>query len=171
MNYYKVPYVSPINEDALAYAKSTKDWDIYFNFSATQLPPKIIRQDALLDWLNKKYAMAVGIICLAPYVCYDWHVDTRRGVGLNMLLTPDVRSSCLFAKGEGVQFGVEELVYEPNMFYLFNTQNKHMVLNYDKPRYLLTVEFELDKDQLSFYDLLQEIKNPAEAGSRFSVNP
>ena len=102
--------------------------------------------------------MAVGVVKLEPNVCYDWHVDTRRGVGINMLLTPEVRSSCLFAKGDGVQFGVEELVYEPNTFYLFNTQVKHMVLNYEKPRYLLTVEFELDKDQLSFEDLLLEIK-------------
>ena len=161
MNYYKVPYKSPISVAALAYAKNTNAWGKYFNFDATQLPHEFIREDALLNLLSKKYAMAVGIVRLNPYVCYDWHIDTRRGVGVNMLLTPEVRSSCLFAAGEGAQFGVEELVYEPSTFYVFNTQNKHMVLNFDQPRYLLTVEFELDKDHLSFYDLVQELKNPA----------
>mgnify|MGYP002654565146 CR=1 FL=1 len=161
MNYFKVPITSHLAAEVLAYAQNTNDWASYFNFSAIQLPHEVMRKDPFLHWLNTKYAMVVGVIRLEPNVCYDWHIDTNRGVGVNMLLTPEVRSNCLFAKGEGVQFGFEELVYEPNTFYLFNTQVKHMVLNYERPRYLLTVEFELDKNNLSFEDLLQEVKKAA----------
>ena len=33
-----------------------------------------------------------------------------------------------------------------------------MVLNYDGDRYVLTIEFEEDKNNLSYLDLLREIK-------------
>jgi hypothetical protein len=50
-----------------------------------------------------------------------------------------------------------ELQYQPDTYYVFNTQVNHMVLNFERPRLLLTIEFGEDKDALSFDDLLLEL--------------
>jgi len=50
------------------------------------------------------------------------------------------------------------LKYEPETYYVFNTQVPHMVLNTTKPRYLFSVEF-LEKDRgLTFNELCEDIK-------------
>jgi hypothetical protein len=50
-----------------------------------------------------------------------------------------------------------ELQYQPDTYYVFNTQVNHMVLNFEQPRLLLTIEFGEDKDALSYDDLLLEL--------------
>lgn len=161
MNYYEIPNKSVIAKDVLDFALSTSNWQDYYNFKATRVPDEIISKDPFLAKLGRTHQFMAGIVGLDPYVCYDWHTDTRRGVGLNMLLTPQVKSNCLFAKGEGAQFEFEELVYLPNTYYLFNTQTRHTVVNFAEPRYLFTLEFLADKDHLSFDALYHQIKNPA----------
>jgi hypothetical protein len=95
---------------------------------------------------------------MPPNTTYNWHVDSDRKVGLNMLLQ-DGQSHCLFATEDfGVRCVVEELQYQPNSYYVFNTQVPHMVLNLEQPRYLFSLEF-LDKDRgLTFDELCENIK-------------
>lgn len=160
MNYLKINTKSTIAKEALEYALTSTEWFEYFDFDVILLPEELIKKDAFLTEIFSQFKARAGVIRLRPNVCYNWHTDEERGVSINMLLTPEVRSTCLFAAGVGelTQFNIDELVYEPETFYLFNTQNTHMVINYDSPRYLLTVEFELDKTQLTFDDLLDKIK-------------
>jgi hypothetical protein len=161
MNYYKIPSRSVITKELLEFAATAQNWQDYYNFKAIQVPAEILAKDPFLVNLSNKHLFQAGIVQLSPYVCYDWHIDSRRGVGVNMLLTPEIKSHCLFTNTEGVQFPFEELVYEPDTYYLFNTQVRHTVINFDKPRYLFTLEFKADKDQLPFANLLTQIKNPA----------
>lgn len=62
-----------------------------------------------------------------------------------MLLSGKDTSHCLFTPHdndpESLQIPVTELYYKEDTFYLFNTQERHMVLNLDKPRYLFSIEF------------------------------
>jgi hypothetical protein len=161
MNYYQLPTKSVIAKELLEYALTTQNWQDYYNFKAAQAPDEILAKDPFLVDLFRKHPFVGGIVRLDPYVCYDWHIDTRRGVGVNMLLNFEGISHCLFAKGEGTQFEVEELVYTPNRYFLFNTQTSHTVINFAEPRYLFTIEFGADKDHLSFEDLYLQMKNPA----------
>jgi hypothetical protein len=161
MNYYKIPSRSVIAKELLEFAATAQNWQDYYNFKAIQVPVEMLSKDPFLVNLFHRHPFVAGIVQLSPYVCYDWHIDTRRGVGVNMLLNFEGVSHCLFAKGEGAQFGFEELVYTPNRYYLFNTQTSHTVINFAEPRYLFTLEFGADKDQLSFESLLKQIKNPA----------
>ena len=161
MNYYKITVKSEIAQELLDFANTAPNWQDYYNFKAVQVPIETLSKDPFLVALFDKHPFVAGIVQLSPYVCYDWHIDTRRGVGVNMLLNFEGVSHCLFAKGEGAQFGFEELVYTPNRYYLFNTQTSHTVINFAEPRYLFTLEFGADKDQLSFESLLEQIKNPA----------
>ena len=161
MNYYKIPSKSVIAKELLDFANVAPNWQDYYNFKAIQVPAEILAKDPFLVDLFSKHLFQAGIVQLSPYVCYDWHIDSRRGVGVNMLLTPEIKSHCLFTNTEGVQFPFEELVYEPDTYYLFNTQIRHTVINFYEPRYLFTVEFAENKDQLSFENLLKQMKNPA----------
>jgi hypothetical protein len=161
MNYYKIPSKSVIAKELLDFANTAPNWQDYYNFKAIQVPAEILAKDPFLVDLFSKHLFQAGIVQLSPYVCYDWHIDSRRGVGVNMLLTPEIKSHCLFTNTEGVQFPFEELVYEPDTYYLFNTQIRHTVINFYEPRYLFTVEFAENKDQLSFENLLKQMKNPA----------
>ena len=161
MNYYEISTKSAIAKEVLTFALSNKNWQEYYNFKAVQVPAEIVAKDQFLMSLFHKHPFAAGIVRLDPNVCYDWHTDTRRGVGVNMLLTPEIKSHCLFTSHEGVQFPFQELPYKPDTYYLFNTQVRHMVINFDQPRYLFTIEFAEDKDQLSFDSLVAQVKNPA----------
>ena len=160
MNYYEIGTKSTIAKELYDYAFNPQPWFPYYNFSAKPIPPDIVAQDKFFRWLHARYEFLVGVLRLDPYVCYDWHTDTRRGVGINMLLTPQARSVCAFADNtDDAVFKIEELKYKPNTYYIFNTQTAHTVYNFETTRYLMSVEFAKDRDDLSFDQLMQDIKD------------
>ena len=157
--YYEIGRKSTIKDEVFDFAISPSEWMPYYNFDAKQLPHELIYQDEFFRWLSQRYSFIAGVLRLDPYTCYNWHTDTRRGVGINMLLTPNTRSFCAFAFDlNQLVFKIEELKYKPNTYYLFNTQVPHTVYNFETTRYLLSVEFAKDKDELSFNDLLKDIQ-------------
>jgi hypothetical protein len=159
MPFYPHPVKSVIADELLDFATSTGDWHSYFNFSVAQVPFDIVFKDPLLKAVGSKYALAMGILRLDPYLTYDWHVDTKRGVCINMLLN-DVKSNCLFSVGETeATHGFVELEYQPKTYYAFNNQVPHMVINFAEPRYLMSVEFQADKNELTYETFLKEELN------------
>ena len=160
MKYYELIKKSTIRQDIVDYDFVQGSWLKYYNFEIRPIPQDMLNKDPFFVWLSVKYKYFAAILKLDPYVCYDWHKDTRRGVGINMILTPHARSYCVFTDNkEGVVFKTEELVYKPGTYYLFNTQQYHTVYNFETARYMLSIEFELDKDGLTFEDLLKDIKD------------
>ena len=159
--YVIVPTPSLISKDLLAHALNAlqESWVTYYNFSALPAPHEILITDPFLLKLAGKRKLRGGILRLEPDTCYDWHVDTDRKVGLNMLLSDDGGSRCLFLDGEpGLVFKVQELKYRPAAYYVFNTQVPHAVLNTTKPRYLFSLEF-LEEDRgLTFDELCEDLK-------------
>jgi hypothetical protein len=157
--YMPVPGASLIANDLLLYAMGGHSWTQYYNFMAIPVPDEILWADPLLAALGNKLAFHAGILRMEPNTCYNWHVDTDRKVGLNMLLSDDGESRCLFLDGEpGVVFKTHELDYQPDTYYVFNTQVPHMVLNTVKPRYLFSVEFLGDDRGLTFDELCEDVK-------------
>lgn len=166
MKYYEIEKKSTLQKDLIDYAQVSGAWLKYYNFDIRPIPQEILNKDPFFQWLSKNYKYFAAILKLDPYVCYDWHKDTKRGVSINMLLTPEARSICMFTDSkEGVVFKTEELIYKPETYYIFNTQVFHTVFNFETERYLLSVEFELDKDSLTFEDLIKEIKDKYEKNS------
>jgi hypothetical protein len=86
--YYELINKSNITQSLLDTAHNSTEWIDYFNFKAKLVPPEVLFEDEFFKWLVKRYDFIAGILKLDPYTCYDWHTDTRRGVGINMLLTP-----------------------------------------------------------------------------------
>lgn len=160
MPFHEIKIKSSIAQDVMRMALSPDtQWAKYFNFDATRIPNDLLAQDPVLLELSKRHPMMGGVVMLPPNTFYNWHKDTRRGVSINMVLNPnDGVSHCVFTPDKDVVVGgFVELQYQPDTYYVFNTQVNHMVLNFDKPRLLLTIEFEKDKDTLNYEDLLQEL--------------
>jgi hypothetical protein len=157
--YVPVPVKASISKDLYAYATNSRSWEQYYNFKAVPVPREILRLDSFLVGLAGRRTFHAGVLRMEPNTCYNWHVDTDRKVGLNMLLSDDGNSRCLFLDGEpGVVFNTRELKYKPDTYYVFNTQVPHAVLNTEKPRYLFSVEF-LEKDRsLTFDELCADVK-------------
>lgn len=118
----------------------------YIGWDGFLLEPDIYLSEPFLGAINEQFPIRFGgIIKMAPKMVYKWHQDRDRKGGINMLLTANDSSHCLFTahdSEETLQLEVSELYYKEDTFYLFNTQERHMVLNLDKPRYLFSIEFE-----------------------------
>ena len=91
---------------------------------------------------------------------YDWHIDDNRGVSINLLLTHDNVSHTMFTdEPYELVKRVAVVKYAPLTYYAFNSQCPHMVVNVDKPRYVMSLEFKRGKPELTFDQLINEIKH------------
>lgn len=94
-----------------------------------------------------------GIMRMDPYTCYDWHVDHDRGVCINWLVEHS-NSFCLFSeKLDDYNLNITRIPYESNKFFLFNNQQPHSVTNFEGNRYVFTVVFDKQKDDLCYKDV------------------
>lgn len=147
--------LSTLAADLLSYAKDAPaaEWVDYYGFKTLPLKKEQVLCDPVLKQIHDMHTFTAAVLRLSPNYVYDWHVDTNRGATINMLLTPEIHSHCLF-RYYGFVF---ELPYAKDTYYLFNTQVEHMVVNFDSPRYLFTVEFDEDKTKLSYRQLRAEL--------------
>ena len=133
-------------------------WIEYFNFTATQVPQEFLLEDSFFNWLAKRHPYKAGILKMDSKSVYNWHKDSNRGVCVNFMIPTPNTSYTFFRETHDVQHPVVELSYYPGVRYVFNNQKDHMVLNYDGLRFMLTVEFNADKNHLTFYDLVEDIE-------------
>jgi len=110
-------------------------------------------KEPLLQIISKRFPIEVCALSkMNPNTIYDWHTDAERGVGINLKLSIESRSSTLFGQTiDDWNIGFTELDYQPQNFYLFNTSINHSVINFDKDRYLFTVQFS-QTDKLVTYN-------------------
>lgn len=140
--FYEVPVKSRIAGELLDFARSVDRWEKYYNFDAVVVPPELLTQDPVMSKLLAKYTLVTGVLRMPANTCYRWHTDTDRKVAVNMLLEDDGASRCIFADDiSGVSFPITELKYQPNTYYVFDTQELHTITNFTTPRYLFSVEF------------------------------
>ena len=166
--YFKIPDESIASEMMYLRAISARkdSWIDYYNFKAIE-----VQDDWVVDpwwkYLYRAHPFKAGIIKLEANTYYDWDIDTDRGVGVNMLLNNWDKSHCMFnpnlTRGTNVALGnvkdkFIELKYEPQTYYIFNTQVAHTVYNFKSTRYLLSVDFEEDRTKLTYNQLLAEMK-------------
>lgn len=123
-------------------------------FSGALLPLTEVLDDPILHKIHARYKIARAVVLkMDEYRSYIWHRDMSRGVCVNMLLTHDSNSFVLFgnnAADSDDQIDIIKLEYEPSELYLFNNQAMHTVINFKNPRHLFSIEFELDKNMLTY---------------------
>jgi hypothetical protein len=132
----------------------------YYGWDGYSIPMDVMVKEPILKKLHEKYRIKLaGFITIEPFTTYDWHTDTNRGVSINMIMTPNVNSVSMFGKMGKYkeQHKFTELKYQPQTFYAFNNNYLHQVINFDKPRVMFSLEFELDKNILSYQRLVGEL--------------
>ena len=134
------------------------DYIDHYGFSVHQLPLELILQESVLQDINTKHKIKNGaVIKLQPNRCYKWHQDAVRGVCVNMLLQHQ-DSFVLFGNSVSDsedQFDIARLDYNVGEFYLFNNQCMHTVINFSECRYMFTLEFEEDKNTLTYENIYE----------------
>lgn len=138
---------------------ATECWQPYYNFQALPIHTDLLNEDPLLKKLGEKRFFQGGLLKIPTHTAYNWHVDTDRHCGLNMLVYDDGQSKCIFApEGMKIVMPTVELRYAPNTFYAFNTKVMHTVINFTTPRYMFSLEF-IGKDYgLTYAQLLADIE-------------
>jgi len=130
-------------------------WAKHYGLDIMVVSDEIWCKEPLLRMITKKFPIDAGfIIRISPNTVYNWHTDGTRAAGINLKLSNESRSHTMF--GETVDDWndiLTELKYEFNTFYLFNTQAKHSVINFDSYRYLFSVQFAQTKDQITYQDI------------------
>ena len=140
-------------------ATEPDNWVPYYNFMALPIPKEFVKEDPFLQKLSERRDFQAGLLKIPPHTVYNWHVDTDRNCGLNMLVYDDGQSKCIFApEGMKIVMPTVELRYAPNIFYAFNTKVMHTVINFTTPRYMFSLEF-MGKDYgLTYEQLLADLK-------------
>lgn len=157
--YLELPYTANCIDDLKTLIQEVSDehWIKYFNFDALPINhEQMIASDTFLQKLYNKYPFKCGIIRLKKNTYYDWHKDDNRGVSVNMLIN-DAHSHCMFRETNNITGNFTELKYKVGVYYLFNNQVEHSVINLDKDRYVFTLEFEQDKNTLTFDKIAKEL--------------
>ena len=119
------------------------------------VPLDVLLENPTLVKINNHFEIeGAGFIKMEPYQCYKWHVDFYRGPAINMHMNPlEELSLCLFETEEINKERIKYLTlnYQPETFYLFNTQINHSIITFARPRYLFTLQFKKSKDELSYW--------------------
>lgn len=121
-------------------------------FNLLDLPAYLFKDESKLFSMINEFDGRPVIIKMNPMTFYNWHTDVGRNCAINMLVE-NVKSHCIFTENNNVNSrSIVELAYKPLKYYLFNTQIEHSVLNFEKPRYLLSITFkEKNYDELLDY--------------------
>jgi len=167
--YHEIKTKSTITDDVFKILLYSDGWEEHYSFNVKRIPKEIWEKDKFINNLSKKYDLLVGILSMPANSIYNWHVDAgdpHRKMGINMLLT-DSPSHCLFTDDDDLVLSNSiELHYQPATYYVFNTTKKHMVINLDRPRCLMSLTLtgkkgvNYNKDTcISYEEFLSEVES------------
>lgn len=142
---------STIISESLDYFLKLPTWQHHYGFDLVVVDKQIWSCELVLNIIDQQFGIShCSILKIDANTNYNWHTDTTRGLSINMLLR-DNHSHCLFSSDtDEYNDSFVELKYKPNKFYLFNTQRRHSVINFNFPRYMFSVELSKDKTQLTY---------------------
>ena len=105
-----------------------------------------IKSDTFITDISKKFGGVLKLYKFPAKQVYHWHKDANIGCSLNMVLE-EYNSHSLFTHSERDNMYVEpviELAYKPETWYIFNSQERHSVINLD------------DRDRILFSDQIKK---------------
>lgn len=130
-------------------------WERNYGLDTCIISDKIWCKEPLLATIDSRFPIDFGfLIKIPPNTSYNWHVDGTRAAGINLKLTAESLSHTLFGTPlDEWNDKFIELNYDNNSFYLLNTQQKHCVINFDKYRYMFSLQFVQNKDIITYQDI------------------
>lgn len=147
-----------MTQEVLREAQSIQEWtayrEVYDNWKVSAVRTDVFK-DKFINWLRTYFEFFPGLLFVPPNHVINWHTDVYRGFGVNLLLNPDCVSYSIITrnysdKNTAPNFEYVEVPYKENKFTVLNVSKHHMVLNCDKPRYLFSLEFVKQKEELSY---------------------
>jgi hypothetical protein len=119
------------------------EWAFHFGFKNFSVPDFVWKLEPILNKIHNTFPIQNCVVLhIPPNTMYNWHNDSERGLSINMKLCNNTTSHTLFGSAiDEYSDAVIELKYDKDAFYLFNTQNKHCVINFDNDRYMFSVLF------------------------------
>ena len=153
--YIELPWMSEISEDCLELAENDGGFIEFLNFKCKMMDHQKAIKDPFIEYLAKNIPIVVGVMRMEPNTIYNWHKDGNRKCAINMLVN-DAPSKCVFnVSTDGYMTKYAELKYKEETYYLFNTEEPHMIVNGDKPRYLMSINF---GSELTYHQLIELVK-------------
>lgn len=118
-------------------------WEISYQFHRTYIPMSVLKIDPFVFGIvsNFNSYMRASIFRFDINTAVPWHTDIPRNCAVNMLVS-GLDSLCLFAedsKEGAILENVTSLEYEPRLFYAFNAEKKHSIINFSETRYLVSL--------------------------------
>ena len=123
--------------------------DPFIKFVYDTFPQRLMRSPRIWKWPAKTK--------------YFWHKDANNGCSINCVLK-DYKSLTIFTDIESYTNNLEiksivTLSYEPNRWYVFNSQMPHAIINYgDEDRYTVVLSFNRELG-ISFQEVVDWYKN------------
>ena len=138
-------------------------WHPYFGFLVLPVPAPVLRTDPTLATLGTLHPFQGGICRLPPHCCYTWHMDTRRGAAVN-LLVHHTHSHTLFTDAASVR-GRRRRARRPRRRTRLRPEHVLPVPlptaahgpERCRPRYSLSLEFAADQVTLPYAELHAEL--------------
>lgn len=107
---------------------------------------------------------SISVLKMLPHSIAETHIDSHRGVAINMLVLDENNNSVTNESSSVSVFVNKETRetlknnFQPNTLYLFNTHMPHCVINHDGHRHMLSVTFDLKPNLLPFRALKKFLK-------------
>lgn len=157
--YCELPHKSTLSSKLLwAIHTDTTPWSSLYDFNAKLVPKEWLMEDPFMAKLMELHSFQAAVIGMDAETCYRWHIDVDRSASVNMLLTPESHSYCVFKEDVDTRtHPILRLDYKPDTYYLLNVKKYHTVFNFDKPRYMLSTQF--DDINLTYDDIKSELLN------------
>jgi len=123
-------------------------------YNGSEIPMPVLKKEPFLQAVNDKFGLTGCALLRWPSkTAYFWHNDSDRNSTINMVINSGTHSHTMFGeKKSEFHMEIEELVYEPGFFYIFNTQQPHEMINLGEDRFLLTTRIESDPTYEALFD-------------------
>lgn len=144
--------------------RTDQDVPVSSTFKQHRVSLDYFKDEPILEVIQA-FNLMPKILMIQPNHIYNWHRDSYRATAFNLMLSNDDNYLVMFCydkeknqvppKGS-VYFPYVKLEYQPNKFYLLNTQVPHNSINYGtEPRYVLSMGYyeldPLDTEKIGFY--------------------
>lgn len=151
----KLNVKSTIRKDLLEFCNNDDNWidPKVGTFFQKKPPQSLIFNDPVLKHICENsiseygFYHCVHIFMIKPWTHYMLHSDIFRSSSINLLINDYTDSISYFQVTEPynkLHIGIEELTYEQDAYYLFNSKVPHAVTNRNPARYLLSITLKDD---------------------------
>jgi hypothetical protein len=124
-----------------------------------------IFKDAFIKAVNMKFGGFLSLYKIPARCVYKWHKDSRHFWSINMVLDTFNSHTLFEERTENTLIYIDELIYKPREWVIFNTQELHTIINIDnRDRVLVTYRIgPHNSDKWSYQEVLDWFQNEYQA--------